>query len=27
MRFKTLETWAPGGGVQTSEISFWGEVN
>ncbi|WP_114791341.1 DUF5000 domain-containing lipoprotein [Niabella yanshanensis] len=27
IRFKTLETWAPGGGVQTSEISFWGEVN
>lgn len=26
VRFKTLETWAPGGGVQTSEISFWGEL-
>jgi len=26
IRFKTLETWAPGGGVQTSEISFWGQV-
>ncbi|WP_196939904.1 DUF5000 domain-containing lipoprotein [Sphingobacterium pedocola] len=27
IRFKTLETWAPGGGVQTSEISFWGQVH
>ncbi|HWK58545.1 MAG TPA: DUF5000 domain-containing lipoprotein [Parapedobacter sp.] len=27
IRFKTLETWAPGGGVQTSEISFWGQIN
>ncbi|MEC3878514.1 DUF5000 domain-containing lipoprotein [Parapedobacter sp. 10938] len=27
IRFKTLETWAPGGGVQTSEISFWGQMN
>lgn len=27
IRFKTLETWAPGGGVQTSEISVWGELN
>lgn len=26
VRFKTLDTWAPGGGVQTSEISFWGEL-
>ena len=26
IRFKTLDTWAPGGGVQTSEISFWGQV-
>src|SRR3546814_12993084 len=26
LRFKTLETWAPGGGVQTSEISFWGKL-
>lgn len=27
IRFKTLGTWAEGGGVQTSEISFWGQVH
>lgn len=27
IRFKTLDTWATGGGVQTSEISFWGQVH
>ncbi|RZM30406.1 MAG: DUF4959 domain-containing protein [Pedobacter sp.] len=27
IRFKTLDTWAAGGGVQTSEISFWGQVH